>query len=130
MKHIEVVAAIIRKDDKIFAHIAQMQVHTVVFQHALDTLDLQADNLFNLRLVERQEHDSLIDTVQEFRTNGLLQHIHYFVLGFFYQQVMVVVSPLKFLKVLTLILNSPCTHLYSYSKCIRCLLFPIWGQKL
>ena len=71
-----------------------MQVHAIVFQHALDTLDLQADNLFDFCLVEWQEHDGLVDAVQELRSDGLLQHVHHFVLGFFHQQVVVIVRQL------------------------------------
>ena len=37
-------------------HVAQVQVHSIVFQHPLDALDLQTDNLFNFGLVERLAH--------------------------------------------------------------------------
>jgi len=55
---------------------------------------LQTDNLFDLRLVQRQEHDGLVNTVQELRTDGLLQHVHHLVLRFFHQQFVVIVRQL------------------------------------
>ena len=54
--------------------IGQLQGHAVALQHLGDAVDLQAHHLFDLLLSERQEHDGLVDTVQELRTDGLLQH--------------------------------------------------------
>ena len=48
-----------------------------------DTVDLQRYNLTDFGFGQRQEHDSLVNTVEELGPYGFLQHVHYFSLGFF-----------------------------------------------
>lgn len=57
------------------------QVHTVGEQHLVNRGNLQSDNVSNLLLVERLEHDDFIYTVQELGADGLSQHLHYLVAG-------------------------------------------------
>ena len=45
-------------------------------KHLLHTVDLQPHYLCYLLLVQRQEHDGLVDTVEELWPYGLLQHLH------------------------------------------------------
>ncbi len=51
-------------------------------QHFLDTLDLQAHDFLDFLLVEGGEHDGLIDAVEEFRADGLFEHVKHLLLGF------------------------------------------------
>ena len=69
--------------------IGHLKRYAVIRQHLLDAVDLQAHNLLDLVFIQRLEHDDFIDTVQELRTDGLLQHLHHFLLGFLYDLVMV-----------------------------------------
>ena len=61
--------------DEVQRLIREFQFHTVVLDHLLDLVELQADNLLDFIFGQRREHDDFVDTVQELRANGLLQEL-------------------------------------------------------
>lgn len=56
---------------EVYGGICQNQFHTVTGKHLLHTLDLEHHNLLDFGLCQWQEHDGFVDTVQEFRADGL-----------------------------------------------------------
>ena len=56
------------------------ELDTVGLEHLLYALHLDADDLLDLLLVERSEHHYLVDTVEELRTNLLLQKVEHVLL--------------------------------------------------
>ena len=54
--------------------VGQFEVDAVCGEHFFDPVDLQPDNLLYLLLVEGQEHDDVVYTVQELGAYRLLQH--------------------------------------------------------
>ena len=53
------------------------QIYPTLHQHLMHTLYLQTNNIANLALIERSEHNRLINTVEELRANRLLQQFHH-----------------------------------------------------
>ena len=45
--------------------------------------------MLDFGLCQWQEHDGFVDTVQEFRADGLFQHIHHFLFGFLYDLLLI-----------------------------------------
>ena len=66
---------------RVFRHV---QLHIVVLQHLVEACDLHVDDLSGVLLRERGEHDDLIDTVEELRTDGLLQQAEHLLFGLRY----------------------------------------------
>ena len=71
-----------------------MQRDAVGGGHALHALELQADDLADLLLGERGEHDDLVDAVEELRTDGLLQQVEHLGLRLGHDALTVVVGQL------------------------------------
>ena len=74
---------------EVYGSICQNKFYTVTGKHLLHTLDLEHHNLLDFGLCQWQEHDGLVDTVQEFRADGLFQHIHHFLFGFLYDLLLI-----------------------------------------
>ena len=58
------------------------ELYLLLGESADDGFNLQANNEFDFVLLERLEHDDVVDTVQEFGADGLLQHLQHFALRF------------------------------------------------
>ena len=74
--------------DKVHGLVREVQGDTVRSQHLLHAVQLQGYDLANLLLVQRSKHDDIVDTVQELRTDRLLQQFQYLDLRLVYHLVM------------------------------------------
>ena len=54
-----------------------LQADALCLEHAADAVHLQTHHIGYFTLREREEHDGLVDAVEEFRTDGLLEHLHH-----------------------------------------------------
>ena len=73
-----VVAGLCQQGD---CRVAYLQRHAVACPHAAHTRNLHLHDFTYLLLGERGEHDNLIDSVQELRPDGLLEHFHHLIAG-------------------------------------------------
>ena len=66
---------------KFFADLAQRQVDIQLISQTLRKVTAQqSDNLLHMGFIKSVEYDSLVNTVQEFRTENHLHFIHYILL--------------------------------------------------
>ncbi len=59
-----------------------LKLNPVSTQHFLYAPYLQTYDLLDFLLIKRSEHNRFINTVQKFRTDGLLEHVQHLHLGF------------------------------------------------
>ena len=61
--------------DKVESSIRKLQVDTILLNHLLNRIQLQADDLTNFLFIQRRKHDDFVNTIQEFRPDCLLQQL-------------------------------------------------------
>ena len=70
-------------DQEILGFLVQDQLEALAFEPLHDLLDLKVQNLNEIRLGERAEHDDVVETIEKFRTELPLGFIHDLLAHFF-----------------------------------------------